>query len=272
MSGETNATNAPGRETRTKHPEDPATPAQRGWLASHGVDPNAANDPALTKGGASEWISGIIESGKKNAPAQSQPTPPTRTQQPQAPTPPPAAPPSPEPEFVTADKLPARQVVATQEPETGMSTLEGASPSSFLVTPEVGITQARSLWNNYLAFRDVILSDPACYDEIDGHREMNRTGATRLALPFGLSIEERSIEEGRVELADEGMFDYRYRVRVRVSKGARFVDGIGSCRLSEIPGKLDQSKKEHWALTKAFTRATKRAISDMLGGTGVDEE
>ena len=97
---------------------------------------------------------------------------------------------------------------------------------------------------------------------------MNRTGATRLAVPFGLSIEERGIEEGRVELADEAAWDYRFRVRVRVSKGGRFVDGIGSCRLSEISEKAgDLSRREHFALTKAWTRATKRAIADILGGT-----
>lgn len=139
--------------------------------------------------------------------------------------------------------------------------------SETAISPEVSLDIAKKLWNQYLDFRDTILADPACYDEIDGSREMNRTGATRLAVPFGLSIEMRSVEEGRVLLADTNDYDYRYRVSVRVSKGSRFVDGIGSCRVSEIPGKLDDSKKEHFALTKAWTRAAKRAIADILGGT-----
>jgi hypothetical protein len=137
-----------------------------------------------------------------------------------------------------------------------------------LVSPVIGLEQARRIWNTFLEFRDTILGDPACYDEIEGVREMNRTGATRLAVPFGLSIEERGIDEGRVELADEGAWDCRFRVRVRVSKGGRFVDGVGSCRLSEISEKAgDLSRREHYALTKAWTRATKRAIADILGGT-----
>lgn len=144
-----------------------------------------------------------------------------------------------------------------------------ASPS-LVVSAEINLEQARKLWNNYLEFRDTILSDKACYDEIDGHKEMNRTGATRLAVPFGLSIEERAIEEGPVQDLSDGTYDYRFRVRVRVSKGARFADGIGSCRISEIPGKLDAGKKEHFALSKAWTRATKRAIADILGGTEAD--
>ena len=143
-----------------------------------------------------------------------------------------------------------------------------ATTADLIVAPVIGIDQAKRIWNTFLEFRDAILRDPACYDQIEGAREMNRTGATRLAVPFGLSIEERGIEEGRVELADEATWDYRFRVRVRVSKGARFVDGIGSCRLSEISEKAgDFSRREHFALTKAWTRATKRAIADILGGT-----
>jgi hypothetical protein len=148
-----------------------------------------------------------------------------------------------------------------------------SASSSFLVLPECGLAETRRLWNLYLEFRDLILADPACYDEIAGRKEMNRTGATRLAVPFGLSIEERAIEEGRVQLADSGDWDYRFRVRVRVGKGQRFVDGIGSCRVSEVAEKprageiVPLSLREHFALTRAWTRAVKRAIADIVGGT-----
>jgi hypothetical protein len=146
-----------------------------------------------------------------------------------------------------------------------------AVSAALVVRPELSLDEAKKVWNAFLELRDLILSDPSCYDEIEGRREINRTGATRLAVPFGLSIAEIGIEEGRVELADSGEYDYRYRVRVRVSKGARFVDGVGSCRLSEISEKAgDLSRREHFALTKAWTRAAKRAIADMLGGTESD--
>ncbi len=166
-------------------------------------------------------------------------------------------------------------------------TEEPTDAPSVMVRPLAGIEDAKQVWNTGLEFRDVILSDPACYDIIDGRKEMNRTGATRLALAFGLNIEESGVDEGRVELADSGDWDYRFRVRVRVSRGARFVDGIGSCRISEIPrftrekgtaGSADYrpakevplSQREHFALTKAATRAKKRAIEDILGGTESD--
>jgi hypothetical protein len=153
-------------------------------------------------------------------------------------------------------------------PTEGLEPLSLSNVHDLVVSPVIGLEQAKRIWNTFLEFRDTILGDPACYDEIEGVREMNRTGATRLAVPFGLSIEDRGIDEGRVELADEGTWDYRFRVRVRVSKGGRFVDGVGSCRLSEISERAgDLSRREHYALTKAWTRATKRAIADILGGT-----
>ena len=176
------------------------------------------------------------------------------------------------PAFRTAAQLrDEERRLSTRTRGSASARREPAAPASvhdLVVSPVIGLEQAKRIWNTFLEFRDTILRDPACYDVIEGAREMNRTGATRLAVPFGLSIEDRGIEEGRVELADEGTWDYRFRVRVRVSKGGRFVDGIGSCRLSEISEKAgDLSRREHYALTKAWTRATKRAIADILGGT-----
>ena len=148
-----------------------------------------------------------------------------------------------------------------------------ATASDLVVRPMLTVDQARELWNSYLDFKNVILGDPDCADDIGGKREMNRTGATRLATAFGLSIEMAEIREGRVQIADTGDYDYRFLVRVRVGKGRRWVDGIASCRLSEIPEKTKKgeevpiSQREHFALTKAYTRAAKRAIADILGGT-----
>jgi hypothetical protein len=155
-----------------------------------------------------------------------------------------------------------------------------AAISPFLVRPEVGIEEAKKVWEAFKEFKTYLLSDKECYDEIEGSKEMNRTGATRLAIPFGLSIEERSIEETQFS----GEKDARFIVRVRVSKGARFVDAIGTARLSEIPEKTKEKgrpgeqnyrppkdvtlgQREHFAYTRAWTRAAKRGIADLLGGT-----
>ena len=168
-----------------------------------------------------------------------------------------------EPGFVPASTLPRSGLAR--------ALAEAAPPGEVtLVTPDVQLAQAKDLWNAYLGLRDAILGDTACFDVIDGGKQMNRTGSTRLALAFGLSIEEASFTEGRVQDATTGEYDYRYIVRVRVSKGSRHVDGIGSCRISEVPGKMDDGKREHFALARAWTRAAKRAIADILGGTEAD--
>jgi hypothetical protein len=181
----------------------------------------------------------------------------------------------------------ARKKAMTPDRTFRYGDADPAVTAALVVRPEVDIAAAKSLWNAYLEFRDTILKDPACYDVIEGGKEMNRTGATRLAVPFGLSIEDRGVDEGRVQDAESGDFDYRYRAHVRVSKGARFVDAVGSCRLSEIaaktkdkgtpgtpdfkPGKdVPIGQREHFAMTKAWTRASKRGIADMLGGTEAD--
>lgn len=174
-----------------------------------------------------------------------------------------------DPAFQTAAELARRQRPGGfRYPEENV---EPVAVASLIVRPELDLAAAQKLWNAYLTFRDSILSDPACFDVIGEKKEMNRTGATRLAVPFGLSIEERGVDEGAVQDAESGSWDYRFRVKIRVSKGARFVDGIGSCRLSEIAANAgDLSKREHFALTKAWTRASKRAIADILGGTEAD--
>ena len=164
--------------------------------------------------------------------------------------------------------------------QRGLAKAEVLPPvEAYQMNPVLTIASARESWNAFLEVRSVVMEDPACFDEIAGHREMNRTGATRLATYFGLSMETLSVLETDVSLPgdDRGAYsDHRFLVRVRVSKSARYADGVGSCRVSEIPEKTNKgetiplSQREHFALTKAATRAAKRAIADILGGAGGD--
>jgi hypothetical protein len=174
-------------------------------------------------------------------------------------------------EFESAAEIARRRSVAV--PERPFEVEDPAVAEALVVRPVMDLEQAKKVWNAYLALKDFLLRDEACADDIAGSREMNRTGATRLATAFGLSLETIEIREGRVQEADTNEYDYRFLVRVRASRGARFTDGIASCRLSEIPAKTKKgeevpySQREHFALTKADTRARKRAIADLLGGT-----
>lgn len=150
-------------------------------------------------------------------------------------------------------------------------------PTDYVMAPVMNLTQAKDVWNAYLDLKNFLLRDDACADNIGSSREMNRTGATRLATAFGLCLETVRIDEGSIRNVEpeqgEPEYDYRFLVRARASRGARFADGIASCRLSEIPAETKKgervplSQREHFALTKADTRARKRAIADLLGGT-----
>lgn len=242
---------------RIRDPSAPATDAQRELLTRLG-DPGA-DDPALTKGEASARI----DLRKLNAESGMQPA-----RRSEAITP--------------ATGSAARELAA--EPEetpgfvTGTRTIE-----AFLVEPVVDLKRAIQAWTTAREFRNYVLSDEECFDVIEGSKEMNRTGATRLAFAFALSLEERSFEMTEF-MNDKNEHDARFVVRVRVGRGQRFADGVGSARLSEIaamtkekgrPGQPDYrpakevpvGQREHFAYTRAFTRAHKRAIADLLGGT-----
>jgi len=188
-----------------------------------------------------------------------------------APAPEPKAKERPKVATTTARTIPpgeTSRALAAEAEETPGLVPASQMATALLITPEVDIHKAEVVWKAFREFREFILKDPACADDIEGSREMNRTGATRLAIPFGLSIEERSIDE---KWFDDG--DCRFIVRIRVSKGQRFVDGIGSSRLSEIPektkkgGAVPLAQREHFAMTRAWTRGAKRALADILGGS-----
>ena len=41
-----------------------------------------------------------------------------------------------------------------------------ATTTDLVVSPVIGLDQAKRIWNTFLQFRDAILRDPACYDQI----------------------------------------------------------------------------------------------------------
>jgi phage recombination protein Bet len=82
------------QERRVTNTEAPPTDAQKKWLIDHGVDPNAVNDPRITRGEASSWIDSVKKSLElKTAPPNAPPSQKT-------------LPAEGEPGFTPADKLP----------------------------------------------------------------------------------------------------------------------------------------------------------------------
>lgn len=158
--------------------------------------------------------------------------------------------------------------IVEQFEERKRKTAELAARVPSVVRPEIALEEARNMWDEYLRFKSVILADNNCADVIQGVRQLNRTGATRLATVFGISLEILGTHEAEIE------HDRRWVFRVRASKGSRYADGVGSCRISEIAAKMGKGVEvgqlEHFALATASTRAMKRAIADLLGGTEAD--
>lgn len=270
------------------------TDRQKQWLELHGVQTLPAD---LDRREASAWIEEIIryldasqrgtvrpdvrvdlfERPPTRAPKPTQEKPSSRPEASPPPSTPqtvkettmvsPPLPPAPKETVRGTQPLQATVKALSPEPDESPEFVSGSDVVvSLLVRPEVSLETAKQIWNAYRQFREFILQDPACADDIEGGREMNRTGATRLAVAFGLSIEERSTEVQEVREGNQ-IVDERFIARVRVSKGGRYVDALGTARLSESPPQRDIGWREHAATTKAFTRAVKRGIADILGGT-----
>ncbi len=145
--------------------------------------------------------------------------------------------------------------------------VRGDAASAMVPAPEGGkeawLTQAdadRAI-EAYEALERVkraMLQEGRDYVIIQGHPHMKKFGAVKLGAFFGVSTE--ILEEEREEDKKSGEV-VRARYKVRASRGGREAVGIGICERREIQGE----KTDHNVVTKAHTRALKRAILDLLG-------
>ncbi len=235
-------------------PIGPATKSQRWFLVELGADPNAA-ERAMTYELADEWIRELriaVRSG--HVPDELR-------------TAPPGGWPSESDDGKGSGQAEEESKVATKvdQADAEVPSFERADrvAASLLVRPEVPIDQMVRVYNAYREFHRYVMSDPDCYDVIDGAKAMNRNGAVRLGVAFGLDIEILSSDS-----RDVGNDDALFVVRARAGKGARHVDAVGTSRLSEVSTKVKElGAREHQARARAETRAVKRAIYGLLGGS-----
>ena len=180
------------------------------------------------------------------------------------------------PGFRTGREILAEQGLAAVAAEE-IASRHGAEVAEYRIRPVMSWDDAKETWNTFLELKRRLLEDGNCYDTIEGSKELNRTGATRLATAFGISEELVKIDE--VEIGK----DRRFAVRTRARWGARYADGIGVTRLSDFPEMTKERRttdgrviparpvpigdREHFAIATAYTRGLKRAIADLLGGT-----
>lgn len=104
-----------------------------------------------------------------------------------------------------------------------------------------------------------------------GDKEFKVKSAWR-KLATAYCISTRVVEERR-EVSDIGDITYHFLVRAQAANG-RYSEGVGSCTHTEAKDKKGNTiyKTEHDTRATAQTRATNRAISDLIGAGEVSAE
>lgn len=102
------------------------------------------------------------------------------------------------------------------------------------------------------------------YQMIQGKKFKKKSAWRKLATAYCISTEIR--EERREDLAS-GNFVYHFKVRAIANNG-RYAEGVGSCSSDE----KGLAKTEHNTRSIAETRATNRAISNLIGAGEVSAE
>lgn len=137
----------------------------------------------------------------------------------------------------------------------GMS-MELAPTPIPLAAGELSLAEAKDLWDKFQAFKMAVIAR-GDYDEINGKKDLNRSGWSKIGTALGISVQilDREVTGTREAL--------RISFWVRASKGSRYVDNVGSAESSDVQGGTGSF---HMVETKAYTRAMKRAIADLVGG------
>ena len=139
------------------------------------------------------------------------------------------------------------------------------SDAAAVVRPVAAIGDVIAAWNAFVELKDQLLvKEGEDWLPIQGRKRILKAGWRKVAAAFGISTEVRS--EQRRDL-DSGVFVYEFVVRASAPNG-RFAEAAGSCASDER--KFSHTQADVRA--QAQTRATSRAISDLVGGGEVSAE
>lgn len=159
---------------------------------------------------------------------------------------------------MSADLVPVRSSSPTDEDHFHLAT----APA--MVMPLVTAEQARMAVAAYEDLKRAIIR-PDDLQRIGTRDYIKKSGWLRIARAFGLTVEPTS---ERFETADDGSWGYAIVVRALAPNGAS-MQGDGMCWSSEKQG---NQRTRHNVRAHAYTRATNRAISNLVGGGEVSAE
>jgi hypothetical protein len=145
-----------------------------------------------------------------------------------------------------------------------MSTEIVPSESQQALMPLIGPDMALRAWQTYQELCKKLL-DEADYANIKGKMAKKRSGFTKLARFYGVSVVPDSLE-----MWHEGD-DWGFDVVMEASVGERRVTGDGSCSFAEMKGGGIAATR-HNIRAKASTRAFNRAVANILGTGEVSAE
>lgn len=136
-----------------------------------------------------------------------------------------------------------------------------------MVTPLVNGAEALAAWN---AFQDIKRSLVTANDvqHISGRDFTKKSGYLKIAAAFGVNTEIIATEKD--DLVDEhGRHYFQWRLTVRATApNGRYMEAVGACASNER--KFAHADADVFA--QAQTRATNRAISNLVGGGEVSAE
>lgn len=157
-----------------------------------------------------------------------------------------------------------RRELAVVDATTAPMTPEIPAASQGFLMPLDTADSARAAIAAYEKLKQAIIQ-PSDLQKIGGKQHIKKSGWLRIARAFGLTVEPVS---ERYETADDGTWGYAIVVRAVAPNGAS-MQGDGMCWSSE---KQVAQRTRHNVRAHAYTRATNRAISNLVGGGEVSAE
>lgn len=163
-------------------------------------------------------------------------------------------------------RTPDEALAWQQDSPTALATLPETPPAT-LIRPIASGSEARAAWDQFQNLKRDLLEDEDVQDA-QGRRFLKRSGYLKLAAAFGLTVQIVSTERD-VLLDGDGRAYALWRCVARaIAPNGREMQAVGACASNE----RRFAHKDADPYATAQTRATNRAIANLIGGGEVSAE